>query len=89
MLENLVPAPRATRVQYPVPARGAARAARALFSLFRIFCTILNSTHQLLSFLRIGTQAPTFAFFCTKTALPAKEVSQKMHFIFFAPPSLL
>ena len=29
MLENLVPAPRATRVQYPVPARGAALAALA------------------------------------------------------------
>ena len=27
MLENLVPAPRATRVQYRVPARGAARSA--------------------------------------------------------------
>ena len=28
MLEHLVPAPRAARVQYPVPARGAARALR-------------------------------------------------------------
>ena len=61
----------------------------AIISLLRIFCTIWNSTYQLLSFLRIGTQAPTFAFFCTRKALPAKEVSQKMHFIFLAPPRLL
>ena len=45
----------------------------AMISLLRIFHAILNSTYRFLSILRIGTQAPTFAFFCARTALPVKE----------------
>ena len=62
----------------------------AIIALLTAFCAILNSTYQLSSFLYAGIQDPTFAFFCTSSALPpVKKVSQKFHLIFFAPPHLL